>query len=296
MTPKANDRRSVGLVVTSMLIWGSVGVVRRFIPLPSALLAFVRGVLGGLFLLVFTLLRKKGAADRLPRALLFRLMLTGALIGINWILLFEAFNCTAVSVATLCYYMQPTIVILLSPLVFGEKLTLRKALCAAVAIVGMALVSGVVGSGGVQSGDLRGVLFALGAALLYAIVVMLNKKTPGVDAYQRTTVLLLSAGLVLLPYLLVTGGFSFAGASPKALLLLAVLGIVHTGIAYTMYFGSMEGLQMQTIAVLSYIDPVSTLFFAALFLHEALTLSNIVGAVLILGSALLSELSPVQPE
>ena len=290
MTEKTNDRRSLVLFVCSMLIFGTVGVVRRFIPLPSELLAFSRGILGGLFLLVFVRVRKRAAGAKLPPRILLRLVITGVMIGINWILLFEAYNHTTVAVATLCYYMEPTIVVLLSPIIFHERLTGKKAACAAISIIGMILVSGVIGDGSAQSGNLRGVLLGLGAAVFYSAVVILNKKTPGIDAYQRTTVLLLCAGLVMLPYLLLTGGFRVEGSSAGALILLFVLGIVHTGIAYTMYFGSMERLRVQTIAVFSYIDPVSAVLFSAILLREPLSPQNIIGAVLIIGAAVFSEI------
>ncbi|MBR0228534.1 MAG: EamA family transporter [Clostridia bacterium] len=277
------------MFISSMLVFGTIGVFRRYIPLSSAFLAFARGILGGLFLLVFMRVRKKGAGANLPPGVLARLVATGAMIGINWILLFEAYNHTTVAVATLCYYMEPTIVMLLSPLLFKERLTGKKALCAAVSIVGMALVSGVIGGGG-QGGSVRGVLFGLGAAVFYSAVVIMNKKTPGIDAYQRTTVLLLSAGLVMVPYLLLTGGFGGAGFTASSVALLLIVGIVHTGVAYALYFGGMEGLKVQTIAVFSYIDPVSALLFSALLLREPLSLLNIVGAVMIIGSAMVSEI------
>ena len=227
MTDKANDRRSTGLFISSMLIFGTIGVLRRYIPLSSALLAFSRGILGGLFLLAFVRLRKKKAAAKLPRRLLLRLAVTGAMIGINWILLFEAYNYTTVAVATLCYYMQPTIVVLLSPIIFRERLTGKKAACAAISIIGMVLVSGVIGDSGGQGGSIRGVLLGLGAASFYAAVVIMNKKIPGIEAYQRTTVLLLSAGIVMLPYLLLTNGFSGLGGGASAFLLLLVIIACH---------------------------------------------------------------------
>ncbi|MBQ9553107.1 MAG: EamA family transporter [Clostridia bacterium] len=274
--------------ISSMLIFGTIGVLRRYIPLSSALLAFSRGILGGLFLLIFAKVRKKSVGAKLQSRDLLRLVITGAMIGINWMLLFEAYRHTTVAVATLCYYMQPTIVILLSPLLFKERLTGKKAACAAVSIAGMVLVSGVVGNSG--GGNLRGVLLGLGAAFFYAAVVIMNKKTPGIDPYQRTTVMLLSAGLVMLPYLLLTGGFSNGSVRWPAVVLLFVLGVVHTGLAYTLYFGSMDGLKLQTIAVLSYIDPVSALLFSALLLKEPLSVLNLIGAVLIIGSAVVSEI------
>ena len=288
MENKTNDRRSVLMIISSMLIFGTIGVFRRYIPVSSAFLAFSRGILGGLCILLFLRLKKKSTAEKLPRRVLAGLVVSGALIGINWMLLFEAYNHTTVAVATLCYYMQPTIVMLLSPLIFREKLTVRKSVCAAVAIVGMVLVSGVVGDGG-QEASFRGVLLGLGAAVFYSAVVIMNNKIQGVSAYQKTTVQLLSAGLVMVPYLLLTGGFSVVGITPGAAALLLVVGIVHTGIAYVLYFGSMDGLRVQTVAILSYIDPMSALLFSALLLREPLSLWGIVGAVMIIGSAIVSE-------
>ena len=290
MNGRGNDRRSLVMLVSSMLIFGTIGVFRRFIPVSSAFLAFSRGLLGGLCILLFLRLKKRKAEGRLPRRTLLGLIVSGALIGINWILLFEAYNHTTVAVATLCYYMQPTIVMLLSPLVFREKLTAKKAACAAVAILGMVFVSGVVGGSGMQGGSFRGVLLGLGAAVFYSAVVIMNNMIAGVDPWRKTYIQLLSAGLVMVPYLLLTGGIDPASFTPLTVVLLLVVGIVHTGIAYVLYFGSMDGLRVQSVAILSYIDPVSALLFSAILLQEPLSLLNIVGAVMIIGSAVVSEL------
>ena len=289
---QSRNGKALGMFIASMLIFGTIGIFRRNIPVPSAYLAFSRGILGGLCLLFFVRLRKKDASSCLPGKLLLRLSFTGAMIGFNWMLLFEAYNHTTVAVATLCYYMQPTLVILLSPLVFKERLTARKAVCALLSILGMVLISGVADGGGTEGRDPLGVILGLGAAALYAGVVIMNKKMQGVDAYQRTTVEMLSAGIVMVPYLLLTNGFAPIEWTPSAMLLLLVVGIVHTGLAYALYFGSMQGLSVQSIAVLSYIDPVSALFFSALLLQETLSLPNIFGAALIIGSALMSEVKP----
>ena len=289
MDNRKNDRGSVLMLVSSMLIFGTIGVFRRYIPVSSAFLAFSRGILGGLCILLFIRLRKRKAEGRIPRRALLGLIVSGALIGVNWILLFEAYNHTTVAVATLCYYMQPTIVMLLSPLIFRERLTARKSLCAAAAILGMVLVSGVIGDSGAQGGSLRGVLLGLGAAVFYSAVVIMNNMIRGIDKYQKTTVQLLSAGMAMVPYLLLTGGFSPAGMSPGALALLLAVGIVHTGAAYVLYFGSMDGLKVQTVAILSYIDPVAALLFSALLLGERLSALSLLGAVLIIGSAVLCE-------
>ena len=278
------------MMVAAMLIFGTIGIFRRTIPLSSGFLAFARGLLGGLFLLLFVRLRGGRLRGGVSARQFAWLAFTGAAIGINWILLFEAYNYTTVAAATLCYYMQPTIVMLLSPALFQEKLTARKGLCALAAIVGMVLVSGVAGGGASGAGSPRGILYGLGAAVLYAAVVMMNKKAGKIDAYQKTTVQLFAASAVMIPYLLIMRDFGGGEWNTATVLLLLIVGIVHTGIAYVLYFGSMEGLKIQTIAIFSYIDPVSALLFSAVILHETLTPAGMVGAVLILGAALISEL------
>ena len=290
MEQKSNDRKSVWMIVSSMLIFGTIGVFRKYIPVSSAFLAFSRGILGGLCILAFIRLKNKNPGEKIPPRVLLGLVVSGALIGVNWMLLFEAYNHTTVAVATLCYYMQPTIVMLLSPLIFRERLTAKKLACAAAAVIGMVLVSGVIGGSGSRGGSIRGVLLGLGAAVFYSSVVMMNKKIRGIDAYRKTTVQLLSAGAVMIPYLLLTGGFKSEGFTPSAVVLLLIVGIVHTGVAYVMYFGSMDGLRVQTVAILSYIDPVSALLFSAFFLRERLSLLSVIGAVMIIGSAVVSEL------
>ena len=289
MENKTNDRRSVIMIVASMLIFGTIGLFRRYIPCTSAFLAFVRGILGGMLLLVFTRIRKKDTSEKLPRQAMIWLAVSGAVIGINWMLLFEAYNHTTVAVATLCYYMQPTIVMLVSPLLFRERLTKRKAICAVIAVIGMVLVSGVIESGGAGTGNLKGVLLGLGAAVCYASVIIMNKKITGVDAYRKTTIQLLCAGLVMVPYMLLTDGFGKTEFSAGTIALLVIVGIVHTGFAYVLYFGSMDGLKAQSIAMLSYIDPVTALLLSALVLREPLSAAGVVGAIMILFSAVFAE-------
>ena len=280
---------SYSMLISSMLIFGSIGIFRRYIPLSSGLLAFARGLLGGLCLLAFTKLSGRSSGNPIPKKKLLILILSGMIMGVNWMLLFEAYNYTTVATATLCYYMAPTIVILLSPLLFREKLGVKNSLCAAIAIAGMVLVSGMTEVGGVQAADFKGILFGLGAACFYAGVVVLNKLAPVEDAYQKTIIQLFSAAVVMVPYLLLTEDFTAITLNGFSVLMLLVVCIVHTGIAYALYFGSMNGLKAQSIAVLSYIDPVSALVLSAVILREGMTIYGIIGAVLIIGSALGSE-------
>lgn len=284
---KDNFKSYVALI-GSMLIFGTLGVVRRYVPLSSAMLALCRGALGSVFLLIFVLVR--GGKLKLPeRKATLWLILTGAIMGLNWMLLFEAYNYTTVAAATMCYYMQPTIVILLSPLVFHERLSGRKLACAAAAIVGMLFVSGVLSGGTGQVQDIRGIAFGLGAAALYAAVIILNKKVVVEDIYAKTVIQLAGAALVMIPYVLLTEGVPELTLTAADIGMVLLVGIVHTGITYALYFGSMQRLKAQTVAVMSYIDPVFALLLSAAVLHESLTPLGILGAVLIIGSAVISE-------
>ena len=284
-----NSLRSMLLMAFSMLILGTIGVFRRYIPLSSSLLSFFRGAIGSLFLLIFLLARGRKVTRSLPRRILVLLIVSGAMIGVNWILMFEAYNYTTVPTATLCYYMEPTIVVLLSPVLFKEKLTLKKLVCAAAAFIGMVLVSGAAGQGMPQGDALLGILFSLAAAVLYSGVVILNKMIRNVDPYEKTIFQLASASICLLPYLLATGQFAHIELTTSALIPVLIVGLVHTGLAYTFYFGNTDGLRAQTIAVMSYLVPVSALFFSALLLKEPLSPAAVPGAILILGAALIGE-------
>lgn len=306
-----NDPRSAALMALAMAIFGTIGIFRRMIPLSSAWVAFFRGAIGSLFLIAFVWANHRGSRKKAPdRAVTVKLILSGALIGINWALLFEAYNHTTVSIATLCYYMAPTFVIILSCIIFRERLTVIKAACAAASLVGMVLISGVAGgessatsgSSGVLSGfsglisggglteETVGILFGLGAAVLYASVVLINKSIKISDPYNKTIVQLISATVVLIPYLALKDGLPDAEWTIELIALLITIGIVHTGLSYALYFGSMEGLKTHTVALFSYIDPVTALVLSHVLLHEELTFLGIFGAVLILGSALISGL------
>ncbi len=275
-------------LILSMLIFGTIGIFRKYIPLPSGMLAMLRGFIGAAFLLALLRLRGQRLDGVTIRRCFFSLVLSGALIGLNWILLFEAYQYTSVAVATLCYYMAPILVILLSPLLLKERLTWRKGACVLVALIGMVLVSGVLTTGIPAKAEALGILLGLGAAALYAGVILMNKRLADVGAYDKTVLQLAAAGAVLLPYVLMTP--ADAGAvTPLVVLLVAVVGIVHTGIAYALYFGSMGKLPAQTVALYSYIDPVTAIILSLLIFKEPMGLAGAIGAALILGAAFISD-------
>lgn len=275
-------------LIASMCIFGTIGLVRRYLPVPSGFLAMARGLLGALFLLALVHLRGNRLDRNAIRPMLSRLLLSGAMIGFNWILLFEAYRYTTVAIATLCYYMAPVFILIAVPFVLRERLTLRKALCVLAALLGMALVSGVSGSAGAV--DWRGILCGLGAAVLYACVVIVNKFIRYVPAYDKTIVQIGTAGAVLIPYVLIVEGFSEVRFTPTVVLMLLLAGLVHTGCAYALYFGSIDALSAQTLALLSYLDPVIAILLSALVLRERMTGAQAIGAILILCAAVVAEL------
>ena len=297
-------RTAIFKLSLAMLIFGSIGIFRRGIPLSSSWIACIRGVVGTLFLLAVVLLSGKKMNGRAIKRNWLPLLFSGTAIGFNWILLFEAYNYTSIAVATLCYYMAPVLVIIVSPFLLKERLTAKKACCVVIALVGMLLVSGIFEAGARGAIGIKGVLFGLGAAVLYASVMLTNKFLKEISSYDRTIMQLAIAALVVLPYACATAGvkeFSnlatgakdvfgvTIGNLPLTLVLLAIVGIVHTGIAYWMYFGSMEDLSGQTIAVCSYIDPAFAVIFSVVGLGEETGFFGMLGAVLILGSMLISE-------
>lgn len=320
MENNKNSKSSLMMLISAMLIFGTIGIFRRYIDLSSGLLAFLRGVIGAAFLLAVMLIRGGRAKKRTASGAdkkkndvplseiesqgenifiqeksisgikLGLLILSGGLIGINWMLLFEAYNHTTVAIATLCYYMQPTIVILLSAVIFRERLNVKKICCALAAIAGMVLVSGVIGGSSLPEGNSRGVMLGLGAALFYSSVVLLNKKIGSMNVYIKTVIQLISASMILVPYLVLTEDISAVSMDGIEIIMILIVGLLHTGIAYALYFGSMAGLRAQTIAIFSYIDPVTALILSALILGEPFTAGGAIGAVLIIGAAIISEL------
>lgn len=284
---KDNKKTTYAQFIMAMVIVGTIGIFRRNIALSSAALAFSRGILGSLSLGAFVKVRGQKIFHGMERKKLFLLILNGAIIGVNWIFLFEAYRFTTVAVATLCYYLQPTLLILVSPIFFKEKLTGKKLFYALIAFLGMVLVSGVLGGG--DMGSLKGVAFGLAAAVLYTMAVVINKITLGVDPYEKTIIQLASAGIVLIPYILMTEDISAVQLDTITIILVLIVGIIHTGLVYFFYFGSMEHMSAQAVAVFSYIDPVVAVIASWAFLGEPLTVPVIIGAVLIIGSAFLSE-------
>ena len=277
-------------LIFSVSVFGTIGIFVRWIGLPSSVIALVRGAVGAAFLLLLARFRHAPIDRAALRRRWQLLLLSAAMMSFNWITLFEAYRYTTVATATLCYYMAPIFVTLISPVLLKERLTARKLLCVFLALAGMVFVSGVPQSGLPGPSEAKGILLALCSAALYAGVILINKYLAGVPAYDRTLLQLACAAAVRIPYILLTEDLSAMSVTPLGAVLLLIVAVFHTGWCYALYFGSMTVLSAQTVALFSYIDPIVAILLSALLLREPLGWSGILGAALVLGSTLVSEL------
>lgn len=276
----------------AVLIFGTLAPFVRNIPLSSGELALCRAGMAALLVGGYLAVSGQGFSLGAARREGALLLLSGMAMGVNWILLFEAYRYTTVSVATLSYYFAPVLVTLACPLLFRERLTARQLVCFAASTLGLALVVGV---NGLRGSSLTGVLFGLGAAVFYAAVILLNKFIRSVAGIQRTFLQFLAAIAVLVPYVLANGGLHLAPLDARGWLCLLVVGFFHTGVTYCLYFSALRELPGQEVAVLSYIDPLTAVVVSVVVLGEGITLSQLVGGALILGFTLWNEL-PERPK
>ena len=278
------------MLIASMAIFGTLGPFVRNIPVSSGELALYRALLAAILLVFFLIVTGQKIPFKKIKREVPLLLASGIAMGINWILLFEAYKYTTVSVATLSYYFAPVIVTVVCPILFKEKLTVKQIICFIMSTVGLVMITGVADSGG--ESNMKGIMFGLGAAFFYASVVLFNKFIRNVDGIHRTFLQFIAAILVLLPYVIFTSGITLGGMNSKGWVNLLIVGLIHTGITYCMYFSSLKELPGQKAAILSYIDPLVAVVISVTVLGETMTLWQVIGGALILGFTLWNEISP----
>lgn len=276
------------MLVLSMVIFGTIGPLVRATGLASGEIALYRAVMAAILIGAFIIVTGQHIPFSLIKKQIPLLILSGVAMGFNWILLFEAYKYTTVSVATLSYYFAPVLVTLVCPILFREKMTVKSLICFLFSTVGLVLITGLGELYG--SNHMIGILFGLSAAVLYATVIILNKFIKNVEGIHRTFLQFLAAIVVLLPYVALTDGFNLVGMETGSLSALLTVGILHTGIAYCAYFSSLKELAGQKVAILSYIDPLVAVLISVTFLGEEMTALQWIGGFLILGFTLLNEI------
>ena len=278
------------MMITSMTVFGTLGIFVRNIPVSSGELALYRAVLAVLLIAGFLFVTKQKIPFVNIKKEVPLLLASGVAMGINWILLFEAYKYTTVSVATLSYYFAPVIVTVVCPVLFKERLTGKQIVCFFMSTIGLVLITGI---GEIDGGsDFIGILFGLGAAVFYATVILLNKFIKNVEGIHRTFLQFLSAIVILFPYVMMTSGVTLGNLNGIGWINLLIVGLIHTGVTYCLYFSSLKELPGQKAAILSYIDPLVAVLISVTILGESMTLWQVIGGILILGFTMWNEISP----
>ena len=276
------------MLIVSMAIFGTLGLFVRHIGVSSGELALYRAVMAAILIGLYLLITGNKIPFQSIKKSVPLLLASGMAMGINWMLLFEAYKYTTVSVATLSYYFAPVIVTLVCPILFKEKMTVKQLICFVMSTLGIVMITGV-GDISASGTNIMGIMFGLGAAMFYATVVLINKFIKGVEGLHRTFLQFVAAIIILVPYVATTSGMNLRMLDSVGWGLLLVVGIVHTGITYCLYFSSLKDLPGQKVAILSYIDPLVAIVISVTLLGESMTVMQAIGGVLILGFTLWNE-------
>ena len=281
--------RSRLMLIASMAIFGTMAPFVRSIGVTSGELALYRAILAASLIGVFLLVTRQKIPFAGIKKELLLLLLSGMAMGFNWILLFEAYKYTTVSIATLSYYFAPVLVTAVSAILFREKLTGKQIFCFVMSTLGIVLVTGI-GSLAAGGKNAIGIFFGLGAAVLYATCILINKFIKNVDGIHRTFLQFLAAIVVVSPYVLMTSGITIGNLDALGWVNLLIVGFFHTGVTYCMYFTALKHVTGQQVAILSYIDPLVAVLISVTILGESMTAVQALGGAMILGFTLWNEL------
>lgn len=272
--------------ILSVVLFGMNGIIASRIALSSYEIVFFRTMIGSLFLVALFLVTGGRFTLKENRHKLKYIAVSGVAMGASWMFLYEAFNRLGVGVASLVYYTGPVIVMALSPLVFGEKLTAIKLIGFGAVLAGIVLVNGTP-NGGIGA-DLWGMVCGALSACTYAVMVIFNKKAKYQNGMENSALQLLVSFAALSVFMAVRGGFPIAVA-PGDIVWVLMLGLVNTGFGCYLYFSSIGSLPVQSVAVCGYIEPLCAVALSALLLGERMSAVQFCGAALIIGGAVFAE-------
>lgn len=281
---------------SALLLFGSNGVIASNIALPSYEIVLLRTLIGSLFLLVvFKFSGQQLTFYKNKRSGLF-LCISAIAMGASWMLLYEAYQHVGVSIASLAYYCEPVIVMILAPLLFNERLTWAKAAGFASVLLGAFFVNWQA----LDDGKTVWGLFCGGmSAIMYAIMVIFNKKTQNISGAENSLVQLFVGFLVVATFIGFNQGLTLHHSAVNWMPVL-LLGLLNTGLGCYLYFSSITVLPVQTVAICGYLEPLAAVFFSVFLLHESLQPLQILGAILIISGAVFSECAeqsnPDQPK
>ena len=270
----------------SVIIYGTIGYFLHFINASSEFVVMCRGLIGSLFILLIMFIKHKLPNIKSIKENIPLLILSGSSLGFNWLFLFAGYR-YAVSITSLINYTAPIMVVIITSIFMKEKLSLKQNVCILVAFLGIVFVSGIF-DGNVLF-DYHCFLYGFIAAIGFVVLVLCNRKIKNIDPLDKTVVQLFVSFLTVLPVVLINN-YIPKNLTTDSLLLVIMLGVVHTGFAYILYFNSIDELPAHKIAILGYVEPVLSIMIGTFVFDEKLSILGFIGAILILGSALLNEL------
>ncbi len=284
-----NVRVNTFKYIVAVVIYGTIGPILRYINLPPEIVVCSRGVIGSLSILLFMKVTGRRLDGQAIRSNMVPLILSGIFLGLNWVFLFAAYVRISVAVASLLNYTAPIMVVIIAPFLYKEKISPFKAFCIAVAFIGVVLTSGVV-SVGIGRIDLIGIVLPILSAFAFVGIVICNKRLTSIDSYNKAVIQLAASAITVLPYAIISNLGSDISPDPRSLILTAMLGIIHTGAAYCLYFSALGILSVQSIALFGYLEPVVSVIGSVFILHQNLDIYGWIGAVLIIAASAASEL------
>lgn len=274
--------------VIAVIIYGTIGMILRFINFPSEMVVFARGSIGSIFILLFLIITKRGLNLQAIKKNALYLILSGIFLGLNWVFLFAAYLHTTVAIASLCNYTAPTIVVILSPILYKSRFEGKKIICLLISIIGVVFISGVV-TESIQNINFIGIILGLAAALSFVMIIIFNKKIFDISAYDKAVVQLAISALTVLPYVIIHNRGTVITFDVRSIMLTILVAIFHTGIAYILYFGSLNELPVNDVAILGYLEPAVSVICSIFILRERMDIWGVIGAVMIIGAAIMSE-------
>ncbi|MFL0196013.1 DMT family transporter [Clostridium sp. WILCCON 0269] len=271
----------------ALLLFGSNGIVASYILLNSYEIVFLRAFIGSLFLIVVFILSKGKLQGLQNKKHFIFLIISGMAMGISWMFLYEAYAEIGVSIATLIYCCGPVIVMVFAPLLFHEHLSILRILGFCIALIGMFFVNGNTLR---QNGFSWGLICGILSAVMYAFMVIFNKKAKSITGLENAMLQLIASFLTVAIFMQIKQGLVISSLMQNIFPVL-FLGVINTGIGCYLYFSSIQQLPAGSVGICGYLEQLSALVFSALFLQERLSGVQILGAIFIIGGAAIGELS-----
>lgn len=274
-------------VIGNMVLFGTIPLVVVGLNLSSPAIIQWRTLIGSIFLFLLATITKKPVGWDGIRKTWLPLTCSGICLGLNWITIFESYQTISVGITIVICYSAPILVFLLSPLLFRTHTTRAEVIGIIATVLGMVLMNLTSQVDGMTGGSL---LFPCLAALCYAGVLISGRYITGVSGRDSTLVQMVISFLIATLYSVLRMGELTQIPTSMGWVILVVLGILHTGLGYTLFFHLISKVPAQEFALLSYVEPASALLLAGIVLKEQMTPAQLLGAALIFGGVIYAQI------